>query len=159
MTRTADELLLLIAEYRAGLETEMVLLRRLRSLSTHQAEAARDGDATVLTQCTEQRDRVMASLVSVEHGLKPIRQVLTDARDLLAEVPEFREVAAQHRVAGDLVAGLVASDRDALEALKEAEHARQFAARGLEQGESTLAAYRRVVAPPTSGATLVDRKG
>ena len=51
------------------------------------------------------------------------------------------------------------SDQESLEALKEAERARRFVARALEQGESTLAAYRRVVSPTLTGATLVNRKG
>jgi hypothetical protein len=54
---------------------------------------------------------------------------------------------------------IVVEDRAALDALKQAEQARRFAAQSLEQGESTLAAYRRVVAPNLPGASLVNRKG
>jgi hypothetical protein len=50
-------------------------------------------------------------------------------------------------------------DRESLESLKRPRLARSFAARTLEQGETTLAAYRRVVAPHVSGAALVNRKG
>jgi hypothetical protein len=46
-----------------------------------------------------------------------------------------------------------------LQALRNAEHARRLAAQTLEQGESTLAAYRRVVTPALESATLVNRRG
>ena len=101
----------------------------------------------------------MASLVTVEHGLKPIRLVLAEARDVLADVLEFQEVTALHRTATRLVSAILSSDQRSLCALKEAEVARRFAARTIEQGENTLAAYRRVVAPPLTNATLVNRRG
>ena|SRR5687767_2318597 len=50
-------------------------------------------------------------------------------------------------------------DRDSVEALKEAEQARRVAAQSIQQGESTLAAYRRVVSPGLTPATLVNRRG
>ena len=74
-------------------------------------------------------------------------------------MPAFEEVAALHRVAGDLVARILASDSRSLQALKDAEHARRFAADAMEKGESTLAAYRRVVAPPVEGSRIVNRRG
>src|SRR5262249_9573778 len=121
--------------------------------------AVRTGNTDALTSVTEQRDNVMASFVTIEHGLKPLRLKLADSRQLVSQLPEFRELTSLHREAGALVADLVASDRYALDALREAEAARQLVARALEQGESTLAAYRRVVIPSASGAALVDRKG
>jgi len=53
----------------------------------------------------------------------------------------------------------VAVDQDSVQALKNAEQARHIAAQALEQGESTLAAYRRVVTPTLASATLVNRRG
>ena len=44
-------------------------------------------------------------------------------------------------------------------ALKEAEAARRFAAQTIDAGESTLAAYRRVIAPPPTSAAIVDERG
>jgi hypothetical protein len=46
-----------------------------------------------------------------------------------------------------------------LAALRDAEQARRFAAQAVERGESTLAAYRRVVAPRQEGARIVNRRG
>jgi hypothetical protein len=148
-----------VAQYRAGLEAEMTLLHRLEWLATRQRETSQAGDLEALSVVSDQRDRVMAGLVTIEHELKPIRMALLEYRKSLTDVDEFQDVAALHREAADLVERIVTSDRESLDALKEAELARRFASQSIGQGESTLAAYRRVVAPPLSGATLVNRKG
>jgi hypothetical protein len=44
-------------------------------------------------------------------------------------------------------------------ALRDAEAARRFAAQAIDAGETTLAAYRRVVAPPPASAAIVDERG
>ncbi len=46
-----------------------------------------------------------------------------------------------------------------MSALANAELARRSAVAGLEKGETTLAAYRRVLAPPVASATLLKRRG
>ena len=153
------ELPALVAEYRAGLDVELTLLDRLQQLAVQQREASRAGDLATLSSISDLRDGVMANLVTLEHQLKPLRLILASHCNEYADDPAFREVAARHREAAAHVASILAWDRESLEALKEAELARSFAARTLEQGESTLAAYRRVVAPQVSGATLVNRKG
>ena len=148
-----------VAQYRAGLEAEMTLLHRLEWLAARQRETSQQGDLETLAAVSDQRDRVMAGLVTIEHELKPIRMALLEFRKSLDEVAEFRDVAVLHREAAALVERIVTKDRESLDALKEAELARRFASQSLEQGESTLAAYRRVVAPPLSGANLVNKKG
>jgi hypothetical protein len=148
-----------VAQYRAGLEAEMTLLHRLEWLATRQRETSEQGDLEALAAVSDQRDRVMAGLVTIEHELKPIRMALLEYRKSLDDVEEFQDVAALHRQAAALVERIVTSDRVSLDALKEAELARRFASQSVGQGESTLAAYRRVVAPHGSGATLVNRKG
>jgi len=153
------DLLALVAQYRAGLEAELALLRRLEELASRQRDASHRGDLEGLALVTDERDQVMASVVTIEHEIKPIRLTLLEQWQDLHGSPEFRELATLHRVAAALVSTIVASDQDSLEALKEAELARRFAARTLEQGETTLAAYRKVVAPPLAGASIVDRKG
>ena len=148
-----------VAQYRAGLEAEMTLLHRLEWLAGRQRETSEQGDLEALAGVSDQRDRVMAGLVTIEHELKPIRMALLEFRKSLDDVEEFQDVAALHRQAAELVERIVTSDRVSLDALKQAELARRFAAQSLGQGESTLAAYRRVVAPPFSGANLVNKKG
>ena len=156
---TPHDLPQFVAQYRAGLEAEMTLLHRLELLALRQRETSEQGDLEALALLTDQRDRVMAGLVTIEHELKPIRMALLEFRKSLDDVGGFEEVAAMHREAAELVERIVGSDRSSLDALKEAELARRFASQALGQGESTLAAYRRVVAPPLSGANLVNRKG
>ena len=149
----------LVEEYRAGLEAEMALLHRLEALAVRLRKASEAGDYATLREVSDEREGVMASLVTVEHGLRPIRLSLADARDVLADVVEFQEVTELHHTAARLVSAILSSDQRSMRSLKEAEVARRFAARTIEQGENTLAAYRRVVAPPLTNATLVNRRG
>lgn len=149
----------LVEEYRAGLEAELTLLHRLEHVAVRQRDASRHGDLETLNAVTDERDLLMAGIVRIEHELKPIRLALLARKEELNGSDEFDQLAALHRNAATLVSTIVASDQDSLLALKEAEMARRFAARALEQGESTLAAYRRVVAPRLAGATIVNRKG
>ena len=149
----------LVAQYRAGLEAEMTLLHRLESIAAGQREASEQNDLETLSLVSDERDRVMAGLVRIEAELKPIRKLLHEHRRALEPVPEFRDVRALHKTAAALIERVVNEDRVSLDALKQAERARRFAARSIEQGESTLAAYRRVVAPHIPGASLVSRKG
>ncbi len=155
----APELLPLVAEYRAGLEAEMALLHRLETIAWQQRDASRGGDLEALGSVTDARQRLMANLVRIEHQLRPIRLSLLQRRREMDGSLEFQELTALHKSAAALVSTIVNSDQESLEALKEAERARRFVARALEQGESTLAAYRRVVSPTLTGATLVNRKG
>jgi hypothetical protein len=156
---TPPDLLQLIGQYRAGLEAEMVLLHRLEALAERQRHASEQTDLEALALVSDDRDRLMASLVRIEHELKPVRLMLLEGRTAIDKTPEFQDLIVLHREAADLVSTIVGHDRDSLSALHEAELARRFAARTIEQGENTLAAYRRVVAPVLAGATLVNRKG
>jgi hypothetical protein len=155
----SDELHAMVAEYRAGLEAELALLRQLDALSVRQHAASVEGDLAALPRMHDQRDAVMASLVAVEHDLKPLRAALAERRHTLQHLPEFQSVAALHNDAAEMVTRIIASDQRSVAALKEAEHARRAAAAAMERGETTLQAYRRVVAPGTSSPTLVNRRG
>jgi len=156
---TPEELPQLVAHYRAGLEAEMTLLHRLESLAVQQRETSEQGDLEALALVSDQRDRVMAGLVRIEHELKPVRTTLLEHRRALDAIDEFREVAALHQSAATLIEKIVCDDRSSLDALTQAEQARRFAAQAIDHGESTLAAYRRVVSPTLPGASLVNRKG
>ena len=155
----AQDLPPLVAQYRAGLEAEMTLLPRLEVLAAKQRETSEQGDHSALAAVSDQRDHVMAGLVTIEHELKPIRMALLEYRNTLDDINEFQDVAALHRQAAGLVDRIVTQDQNSLDALKEAELARRFTAHAIGQGENTLAAYRRVVAPPLGGPNLVNRKG
>jgi hypothetical protein len=156
---TSSELVSLVEQYRAGLEAEMMLLHRLQALSVEQRRASQVGSTTEFQSIVDRRHRIMTTLVTVEHELKGVRQQLSSGRESLVDLPAFQELVARHKEASDLVADIMAVDRDSLDALNDAEDARRLAAQSLEQGESTLAAYRRVVNPGLASATLVNRKG
>ena len=93
----------MVAEYRAGLEAELALLRQLDSLSVRQHEASVAGDLGALPAMHEARDRVMAGLVAVEHDLKPLRASLAQRRHALQQMPAFQTVATLHAEAADMV--------------------------------------------------------
>ena len=156
---TRAELIPLVDQYRAGLDAELMLLHRLQALSVEQRRASQTGSVAEFHSIVDDRDRIMATLVTVEHELKSVRQRLAAGRQWLADLPAFQDIATRHNEAADLVADIIVVDRDSLEALQDAEEARRIAAQSLEQGESTLAAYRRVVSPGLASATLVNRKG
>jgi hypothetical protein len=156
---TSLELLPLVEQYRAGLDAELMLLHRLQAIAVDQRRASETDSTTDMQASLDHRDRVMATLVTVEHELKGVRQQLLKFREHLSDMPAFQEIVALHRQAAELVADIVAVDEDSVQALKNAEHARHLAAQTLEQGESTLAAYRRVVKPTLASATLVNRRG
>jgi hypothetical protein len=156
---TREQLLPLVEQYRAGLDAELMLLHRLQALAVEQRRVSQTGSVSDIHRTVDARDRVLATLVTVEHELKTIRQLLHAGREYLGELPGFQEIVERHKEAAELVAGIMDVDRDSIEALKEAEQARRIAAQSLEQGETTLAAYRRVVSPGLTPATLVNRRG
>lgn len=153
-----SEALRLITEYRAGLEAEIALLRHLATLATREREVTQSERLDTLEEITDARDQVMAALVALEATLRPIRSELRDLREA-AHLQELRELAALHHEAAALAEAILTTDAHSLLALREAEMARRFAAESIEKGESTLAAYRRVVMPDVASATLVNRRG
>jgi hypothetical protein len=158
MTQLSD-LVPLVGQYRAGLDAEMNILRRLDALAREQQSAVHAGELLRLPPLVEERDRLMATLVSVEAGLRPVRMRLATAMAQLTDVIEFQEVKRLHREAADLASNILRADHGSLDALREAEFARRANAQTLEQCESTLAAYRRVSLPSPAPATLMDRRG
>jgi hypothetical protein len=156
---TPDDLRQRLAIYGPGLDAEIALLQQLRKISLEQHQATTIIDAKQLTAIALERQRIMAALVKIEHELRPAREALAHNREMAASLEGFADIATLHRVAADLVAEIVHSDQDTIRALQDAEVARRLAAQAVGAAGSTLAAYRRVVAPPLTGAGLVDRRG
>jgi hypothetical protein len=151
-------LIALIEQYRAGLEAEIVILRRLEQTSARQREASAADDLRALHRAADDRDSLMAALVNIEGELRIVRQTLSKSRDEARHLPGYAEAVRLHREAIGLVSGILKTDEESVEALAAAELARRETARAMEQGETTLAAYRRVMTA-LPGATLVDRRG
>lgn len=155
----AESLHVLLAEYQAGLDAELTLLGRLEDIAAQQGRAGAADDLEAFHLASDERDRVMDHLLAVEHQLVPVRRTLLEHRAELAGTPTFEAVAAVHRHAAQRVAAIVAGDDRTMESLRQAEQARRFALQSVEQGEQTLAAYRRVVAPPPGTSALFSRRG
>ena len=149
----------IIAAYEAGLDAELGLLRQLDALSVQQRDATAADDVEQLTRASDARDRLLTALVTVESDLQPLRQQLVRMRAEAARLPGFDILVAKHRDASQLTSRILTVDQGTVAALRAAETARRFAAQAIEAGETTLAAYRRVVAPPPASAAIVDERG
>lgn len=148
-----------LAEYRAGLEAQIGLLEQLVQVSTRQRGESARRDFERLGAAGAERDRLTQALVTIENGLKDLRVRLTAHRDRTVVVPGYRDVVALRQQAAALVARILATDEESIQALADAELARRAAVASLEQGETTLAAYRRVLSPTLAQASLLDRRG
>ena len=156
---TDDELRGGLAEYRAGLEAQIGLLEQLVQVSARQQGESARRDFEQLGAAGAERDRLTQALVPIEHGLKDLRVRLTAHRDRTVVVPGYRDVVTLRQQAAALVARILATDEESIQALADAELARRAAVASLEQGETTLAAYRRVLSPTLAQASLLDRRG
>ncbi len=148
-----------LEQYRTGLEAEIALLVQLEVVAGRQRGVTTRRDFEQLGAEGDERDRLTRALVSLEEGLQPVRATLARARDLVSRFPGYSDVLALRQKAGALVARILATDEDSMQSLADAELARRAAVASLEQGETTLAAYRRVLTPSLGHASLVDRRG
>lgn len=149
----------LLAEYRSGLEAELALLRQLAALAERQKACTDTRDFERLSAESDERDRMTRALVTLEEGFTDIRRRLAAVRALAAERPLYREIVEIRQRAADLVTSVLSVDQESLKSLADAEMARRAALASLEKGETTLAAYRKVLTPPVEHAALVDRRG
>lgn len=156
---TVAEIDALLAEYRSGLDAEVSLLRQLATLAERQKACTQTRDFERLSAESDERDRVTRALVTLEEGLTTIRHQLAAVRPLAAGRALYREVVEIRRQAADLVSSVLSVDQESLKSLADAEMARRAALASLEKGETTLAAYRKVLTPPVEHAALVDRRG
>lgn len=148
-----------LAHYRAGLEAEIALLLQLDVVAGRQRGVSARRDYEQLGVEGEERDRLTRALVSLEEGLHSVRAQLFSARDQVVRHAGYVEVIALRQRAATLVSRILATDEESMQSLADAELARRAAVASLEQGETTLAAYRRVLAPALQHASLVDRRG
>jgi hypothetical protein len=154
-----DALAELVDQYRSGIEAELNLLRQLAVIAEQQRSVTHDGNFAEFSEAADGRDEIMRSLVMLEETLRGIRHALTAQREQAAQIDGFDAVVALHREAAQLVGAILSTDQASLSALADAELARRSVVASLERGETTLEAYRRVLAPPVSSASLVNRRG
>jgi hypothetical protein len=149
-----------LAQYRAGLQTGIGLLRQLDAVASRQRAGTETRDFKQLAAEADARERLTRALVSIEPGLRDVRAFLSTLPDAaLEDQPDYPEVTALRQTAADLVAAILKTDGASMRALAEAELAHRAAIANLECGEATLAAYRRVLTPPVASASLLDVRG
>lgn len=156
---TRDEVVELLDQYRAGIDAELQLLEQLSAIAGRQHEVSRASDFDTFAKVTDARDELMRRLVTLEETLRGTRQQLSEHREIARTIPGYDAVAERHREAARLVGAILATDQQSISALADAELARRSAVASLERGETTLAAYRRVLSPPVASAGLIDKMG
>jgi len=149
-----------LAQYRAGLQTGIELLRQLQNVADRQREGSESRDFKQLAAEADTRNRLTHLLVAIEPGLRDVRAFLASQSDeALVDQPDYPEVMSLRQAAADLVAAILKSDGASMRALADAELAHRAARANLECGEATLAAYRRVLTPPVASASLLNVRG
>jgi hypothetical protein len=148
-----------LEQYRAGLEAEIAVLRQLDQVAARQRGVTEDRDFEALASAGDERERLTRTLVTLEQGLKDVRGLLHRHQDKVVRLPEYQHVLTLRQSAATLVSRILATDEESMQALADAELARRAAVASLENGEATLAAYRRVLTPSVTHAALVDRRG
>ena len=100
----------LIEEYRAGLDAELVILRGLQRVSTQQHAASDAHDLEALNAAADERDRLMNALVNIEGPLRDIRKTLSQLRDKARLVPGYEDMLVVHHEAVALVSEILKTD-------------------------------------------------
>ena len=156
---TPEDLAAALPDYTAGIEAELSLLRQLRQLAQTQQNASEARDLAQVNAAGDERERIMAALVCLEHDLKPIRLAIAAQKDEAEKLDGFSAIATLHHSAAALVSDILQADRNTLSEIRSAEIARRTSAQAVETGEATLAAYRRVLTPALGSSGLINRRG
>jgi hypothetical protein len=156
---TRADLAAALPGYTAGIEAELALLRQLLQLAHAQHDASRTRDLGDVTRTGDERERIMAALVTLEHELKPVRLAIAAQKEEAETLDGFAAISGLHRVAAGIVSEILQADRNTLNELRTAELARRTSAQAVETGEATMAAYKRVLTPVIGSAGLVNRRG
>jgi hypothetical protein len=153
------ELVDAIEQYRAGLETGLALLKQLTVVASRQQYGTATRDFEQLARDGDERERLTRALVAIEPGLRAVRELVLKHHDEARSLPAYEEILILRQGAADLVNSILKTDDASMRALADAELAHRAAAASLEQGEATLAAYRRVLIPAIGSASLLDIRG
>ncbi len=135
------------------------LLASLLTCATSQEAAALAGDFEALAIASDRRHEAMRALETADAPLRATREAIARFADELRGDFLLAQVEALHRQARDVVAAVSQRDARTQVALQQLRDQARTAAQQLEVGGTTLAAYRRIVAPPLHSAELVDRRG
>lgn len=156
---TPSQIEQLLQDYRTGLEAELALLRQLSALAQRQRASTGVRDFEQLSVHSDDRDRLTHELMALEAQLTDVRHRLGAVRTHASAFPAYQVIVSLRREAAELVSQVLSTDQESMKALADAEMAQRAALAGLEKGETTLAAYRKVLSPPAEHAAIVDRVG
>jgi hypothetical protein len=149
----------MLAQYRAGLEAQIALLRQLETVASRQRTVSESRDFDQLAIESDRRDRLTRGLVEIEQGLAAGLLLLGASRQSVAKLEGVSEVIVLRRTTANLIARILTTDQLSLQSLANAELAHRSALASLERGETTLAAYRKILTPPLASAAFLDRLG
>ena len=124
---TRSEIEQLLAQYRAGLEAEMLLLRQLSALARRQKASTESRNFEQLAAESDERDRVTRSLVALEDGLADVRHRLAAVKAQAATLPAYTVIVEMRRQAAELVSSVLSVSQESLKSLADAEMARRAA--------------------------------
>ena len=153
-----DDLSAALAQYKAALDAEISLLHHLEAVAARQRHLTESRELEHLSRESDERDSLMRRLITIEETLRPVRTLLQAHQQLAIGLPGYEDVATLRETATALVQRILATDRDSMKSLADAELARRAALASIEKGETTLAAYRKVLIP-ADGASLLDVSG
>src|SRR5262249_50978259 len=140
-TGPGNDVSALLAEFRAGLEAEVALLRQLEAVAIRQRENSAAADYERFSVESDRRDGLTRSLVAIESGLVPLRKQLAGTGAATKRLDGYDNVVALRREAIELASRILATDQASMKALADADLARKAALASLARGETTLAAY------------------
>ncbi len=87
---TREELLTDLSAYAAGLDAELSLLRQIQQLSDVQHTATDAADPERVGQVADERERLMAGLLKIEHEIRETRHRLADQQGARRGTARFR---------------------------------------------------------------------
>ena len=125
-----------LGQYRTALEAQIALLHQLEAAASRQHETTEARNFEQLAEESDRRDRLTRSLLAIEEGLSVVRRALAASRAEVESLDEFHAVVALRRTASDLVARILATDRESMKVLADAELAAGVEARITERREA-----------------------
>ena len=148
-----------LANYAAGLDASLELLSELHAMAGRQEAACADGRLHAAEQLAGPRARVLEALLTQDGRLAPLRATVIANLDVARTRPGFAAAAARHASARETLAAILEADARTKGAINASAAARRELGQTLELGGATLAAYRRIIAPPPEHASIVRARG
>lgn len=146
-----------LAAYRHGLEAQIHLLETLADIAARQRDACLRVDAAALADACIERDRVMEMLFGLEAVQRPQRDRIVEALPAARRLDLFETVSRLHRRAEACLAELDRRDAATRAQIEQSDMARRASATALETGETTLAAYRKILSVESRSSILNSR--